>query len=173
MIRIKIKMVVVTEWMDQLTLALGSKMHNKDHFPSYLPFVWDRIVRHFLSPKCSMWVVLTCVSRCLTQCKRNQLNPTILPGENVQNVVGFCSFGQVWKYPDISARFGRFLKDGCLDWADSFCIASGISRHKFRPPTGHFGVTNFPTILPLYPSWGNPKKNDFCEKNTSPMDLIT
>ena len=42
-----------------------------------------------------MWVVLTCVSRRLTQCKRNQFNPTTLPWENVQHVVAVLGH---WQY---------------------------------------------------------------------------
>ena len=59
-----------------------------------------------------LWVLWTCFSRRLAQCKRNQLNPTTLPGENVQNVVQFCCFGPMSKYPNICVCFGRFLLVG-------------------------------------------------------------
>jgi hypothetical protein len=105
-----------------------------------------KIVRIFLSPKYYLWVVLTCVSRNLTQCKRNQLNPITLPGENVQNVVQICCFCPSSKYPNIYAHFGRFLQVGWSVWADFFCIESGFLRHKFILPTrGLFLKT--PTLI--------------------------
>jgi hypothetical protein len=47
----------------------------------------------FLSPKCPLWVVWTCVSGNLTQCQRNQLNQITPTRESVQNVVRICCFG--------------------------------------------------------------------------------
>jgi hypothetical protein len=95
----------------------------------------------------------------MTQCKRNQLNPTTLPRENVQNMVGFSRFGPTPKYPNISARFGRFLWIGWLDWADSFCIESDVMRHKFRLPTwGIFETTIFRLFwhyTPFEGTWKN------------------
>ena len=43
----------------------------------------------------------------------------------------------VSKYPNISEHFGSFLWTGWSDWADSFCIVPGVSRHKFRVPTSY------------------------------------
>ena len=87
------------------------------------------------SPKCPLWVVYTCISRCLNQCKRNQLNRITQSGVNVNYVVRFSCFWQISKYPIFGAHFGRFLWTGLSDRTDSFFIESGILRHKFRLPT--------------------------------------
>ena len=78
------------------------------------------------------WVVLTCALRCLTQWKRNFLNQIIWGWENVPKLVWFGCFSNNPIYTNISTCFGHFLSRGWSDWADSFRIVSGISRHKFR-----------------------------------------
>ena len=101
------------------------------------------------------WVLYTCVLRRLAPCKRNQLNPFTRQRENVQNVVRFSHFRSMTKYANISARFRRFPQTGWSDWADSFCIVPGVSRHKFRVPTTrsseNFGI---PLFGVLTPPWG-------------------
>ena len=74
-------------------------------------------------------------------------------------MVGFSRFGPTPKYPNISSRFGRFLWIAWSDWADSFCIESGILRHKFRLPTwGIFETKNFRLFwhyTPFEGTWKN------------------
>jgi hypothetical protein len=79
-----------------------------------------------------LWVLQTCISRRLAQCKRNWFNPIPLARENAQHVVRFCGFRLMSTYSNKSARFGRFLRTGWSDWSDSFGIVQGILRYKFR-----------------------------------------
>jgi hypothetical protein len=45
---------------------------------------------------------------------------------------------QLHAVSDKSSVFGRFLGAEWSDWADSFCIETGIIRYKFRVPTTWF-----------------------------------
>jgi hypothetical protein len=58
----------------------------------------------------------------LTQCKRNQLNLITMLGENDRSVS---------KCQDILGVWDDSSGQRWSDWADSFCIVSGSSRHKF------------------------------------------
>jgi hypothetical protein len=112
------------------------------------------------------------VVRCLNQRKRNQLNPITLPRENVVNVVGFCWFGQIPKYPNISAHFERFLPIQWSDWADSFCIGSGNPWPKFIVPTSlYYSNFEIPLFLGLTPFVGT-LKIFFGPKKRFPVTLI-
>jgi hypothetical protein len=84
--------------------------------------------------------------------------PITLPWENVQIVVGFWCVGLTSKYPNNSARFGRFLRAGLSDWTDSFCIESCFLRHKFRLPTTYYHENfKIPVFFRLTPFGGPPK----------------
>ena len=78
---------------------------------------------------------LTCFSRSLTYCNRNQLNPTTLLWENVQNVPKYWDILAFAKISEIGPHFGCFLKAG---WSDSVCIVSGIFRYKSRVPRTYY-----------------------------------
>ena len=84
-----------------------------------------------------------------------------------------CEPRNHWKFAvltisNIFAHFGRFLRTGWSDWAQTFSIKSGISRHKFRVPTRgtlkHFEISIFLTLSPFDPSWGDLRKNIFDSK---------
>ena len=101
-----------------------------------------------------LWVVLTCVSGCLTHCKMNHLNPTTLLWENVQNVPKYRDILTLAQNSKIGPHFGRFLGAAKSDWANSFCNVSGISRHKFRLPTTYYSENvEISLFLGLTPFW--------------------
>ena len=64
-----------------------------------------------------------------------------------------CNFGKWLEISNIVKHFGHFLCTGWSDWAQTFSIKSGISRHKFRVPTRHtlehFEISIFLTLTPL------------------------
>jgi hypothetical protein len=110
-----------------------------------------------------LWVVYTCVSRHLNQQKRNQLNLTTPPRENVRNVHEFWDILMLTQNSKIGPRIVHFLLAGWSDWADSFCNESGFLIHKFRLPTTYYSK-NFesPLFLGLTPL-GGPLKI-FCDE---------
>ena len=76
-------------------------------------------------------VVYTCVSRNLNPQKKNQLNPTTPPRENVLNVHEYWDILMLTKNSKIGPHIVHFLLAGWSDCADSFCNESGFLRHKF------------------------------------------
>jgi hypothetical protein len=55
-------------------------------------------------------VLLTCVRRCLNQCKRNQLNWTTVLGENTQNVPKYWDILEFAQISKIRPHFRCFLR---------------------------------------------------------------
>ena len=66
--------------------------------------------------------------------------------EKMPKMVWFCWFVPTYNYPNISAPFGPFLRTLWSDWADSFCIESGISTLYYTYYSQNFG---FPPPLVL------------------------